>query len=117
MAEGAEPKGKRLVVHTVLSRSDLVSIYHYNFSAYGEEHAEKYISFIEAQLRSIASTPYVGVKVEEIEGVLAFTVKSSRRKSAHGYRVFYRITREGIEVLRILHTRMDWPRRITSTQT
>jgi len=108
MASLPEGPGKRVVIHTAASRMVLASIYFYNETSYGEAHADRFLAFVENRLRAIAEQPNTGRFVADMPGIQCSTIKKSAKRSSFGYRVFYRTTQEGIEVIRILHTRMSW---------
>ena len=108
MAGNGPNHHQRLVIHTSGSRGDLIMIYLYNFTTYGEVAAEGYLRFLEAKLQSIANDPRIGSTVEDFPGVFAFLVRVRPRRGKHGHRVFYKRTDSGIEVIRILHTAMNW---------
>jgi plasmid stabilization system protein ParE len=55
----------RLVYHTAGSRLDLISIYQYNEVIYGEDHAERYLDFLDSQITRLAQNPVIGRKVEQ----------------------------------------------------
>lgn len=107
MEEGLGKEGKCLVLHTEQSRSDLVSIFAYNLLTYGDDHASAFISFLEDQMQALAESPLIGAVVERPEGVRLHIVKRRARKQAHGYRVFYKLVPNGIELIRILHSATD----------
>ncbi len=108
MAEEPKGPGQRLVLHTPASRADLVSIYIYNLNRYGESHVDAYLNFLNEFSFLVASDPAGGLEVEGFAGVRCEVAKSNKGKSKHGDRFFYREVELGIEVIRVLHTRMDW---------
>jgi toxin ParE1/3/4 len=109
MARESKPSGQRLVIHTAASRADLISIYVYNDMSYGEAHAERYIDFLNGEMQELADEPTSGNRIEAFPDTLVYLAKTRARISANGYRIFYRLVTDGIEIIRILHTRMDWP--------
>ena len=54
MARKTNPSGKRLVRHTAASRMDLISVYLYNETSYGEAHADRYLAFLESEMDDLA---------------------------------------------------------------
>jgi toxin ParE1/3/4 len=100
---------RRIVLHTAGSRLDLISIYQYNEVIYGAGHAERYLDFLDSQMQFLADHPGSGRTVEQRPGVRVFVARVRQRRSAAGHRVFYREMANGIEVIRVLHTAMNWP--------
>ena len=97
-----------IIEHTSGSRADLIMIYVYNHASYGEAAADRYLRFLEEKLQVLAHDPRLGRMVEEYPNVHSFMIQVRPRKGKHGHRVFYRPTETGIEVIRILHTAMNW---------
>ena len=108
MAEKDSKASQRLVLHTAGSRMDMASIYLRNEIAYGETHAERFMDFLDDAIEQLAQTPSHANLIEGYDEVRIHLVKSSRRRQAYGYRVFFRQVGVGIEIIRILHTSMDW---------
>jgi len=108
MATEDNPPKQRIVHHTAGSRFDLISVYQYNEVTYGKEHAERYLDFIDGQLSFLAEHPAAGHIVEQHPSIRVYTAKVRQRRAANGHRIFYRLIPEGIEIIRILHTAMNW---------
>ncbi len=85
---------------------DLSEIWNYTYDARSENQADKYYNLLIGFCKQIAENPKIGKSYEEID------------KSIFGYRashhiIFYRIIKaKEIEVLRILHGRMDLKNKI-----
>ncbi len=87
---------------------DLKAIGRYTQQKWGREQRNKYLSRIDASFRLIAQEPQIGMACDYIR---------------HGYRkyhvgrhlVFYRQGTACIEIIRILHDRMDVEQRLTET--
>lgn len=86
----------------------MASIYLYNETSYGEPHADQYLTFLDGTMDALAQTPNLGKTIDGYEGVRLYLAKSTRRKQSHGYRIFFREVETGIEIIRVLHTRMNW---------
>ena len=107
MAEESGSTGERIVIYSRASRMDIASIHLYNASRYGEEHADRFVEELTNAIEEILETPLVGRPVAQRPGIRIMVFKSTRRRSAHGYQVFWKSVARGIEVVRILHTAMD----------
>ena len=85
---------------------DLSKIWNYTYEIWSESHADKYYKLLIDFCKEISENPKIGKKYEEID------------KDIFGYKVsqhiiFYRVIKaREIEVLRILHGRMDLKVRI-----
>lgn len=86
----------------------MASIHLYNSVTYGEEHADQYLDFLSGVMDELALEPEMGLFVEGFPGVRTYTAKSNPDRQAHGYRIVFRVTGQGIEIIRILHTAMQW---------
>jgi toxin ParE1/3/4 len=88
-----------------LAQSDLNEIWNYTESRRGIDQAEIYIRQLRQHIRAIATQPTSGRACPEV------------RAGCHKYRsgshfLFYRITSDGVDVVRILHERMDFERHL-----
>lgn len=85
---------------------DLSKIWNYTYEAWSENQADKYYELLIETCQEISKSPGIGKKYAEIRNdTLGFRVGK--------HIIFYRETRaEEIEILRILHGRMDLKNRI-----
>ncbi len=94
---------KKKVKITPIARSDLREISHNTDKQWGRNQRFKYIKQLQDRFVYLAENPQRGKKRDEIVGV-----PYSYHEGRHV--IFYRTTAEGIEILRILHDSMDFPR-------
>lgn len=86
---------------------DLNSIWFYTFETWSETQADKYYTTIKMACNGIADNPNVGKEYDGINKNL-LGVKSEK------HIIFYQIINlERIEIIRILHERMNLKNRIT----
>ncbi|HEY0669887.1 MAG TPA: type II toxin-antitoxin system RelE/ParE family toxin [Sphingobacteriaceae bacterium] len=80
---------------------DLTKIWDYTYEVWSENQADKYYEFLISSFQEIGKNPALGRNYEEIHSqILGFRVGK--------HIVFYRVARnDNIEILRILHQRMD----------
>jgi toxin ParE1/3/4 len=84
-----------------MARADLESIFDFTLEQWATDQAERYARLIDAAIRSMADRPERGASCDAI--------RAGYRKCAIGsHIVFYRLTAGGIDVVRILHQRMDF---------
>jgi len=82
-------------------------VYTYTAETWGAEQADKYIEFLVLAIAELAESRRLGYCVNNRKNLRAYTAKW--RKSKHGHRIIYREIKDGIYVLRILHTAMNLP--------
>lgn len=80
--------------------NDLKGIWRHTFHQWGEKQADKYLHELEYGILSLADNPEIGVSCEHIR-------KGYRRFHVNSHLIFYRQTREYIEITRVLHENMN----------
>lgn len=100
---------QRLVALTEAALYDLAGIDNATAATWGEPQAERYLSYLRETFALLLDDPNLGSPIEGSPGYFSYTAKYSKRKAAHGHRIFYRPTDHGIRIIRILHTAMNWP--------
>lgn len=85
---------------TPAAKSDLIEIWNYTVEKWGEKQAEKYLQDIEGKLNQLAANPELGRQRPEISpGYYSFPVGK--------HIVFYLLSDHYIDIIGILHGRMD----------
>jgi len=85
--------------------SDLEEIWLYTVEKWSVEQADRYYNLIFDEINYICKNPNAGKSKEHIrKGYLASKVKS--------HLIFYRVVNDTIEIIRILHERMDIENRL-----
>jgi toxin ParE1/3/4 len=89
------------------AQTDLAEIWDYTAERWGAEQAATYIRRIESSVEAAATEPTSGTACDHI--------RAGYRKLRSGSHVlFYRVGEDGIEVMRILHQRMDFEQHFPS---
>src|SRR4051812_36945066 len=85
---------------------DLSGIWNYTCEIWSEKQADKYYAMLLGFCKELAETPKIGKKYDEVWlNLLGY--------KANQHIIFYRVlSHREIEVLRILHSRMDLRRRL-----
>ena len=96
---------KRLVV-AARALDDLAEIAHYSRKQWGRSRTRAYLAEIERCFGEIGRNPAAGAPRDDIK-------PGYRSGRAGRHLVFYRETREAIEVLRVLHQSMDLARHLS----
>lgn len=84
------------------AQEDLHEIKRYSLTAWGKKQTQSYLAAIEASLGKLTVSPDLGKNRSDlISGLFSFKVNR--------HVIFYRCHQEYLEVVRILHGRMDIP--------
>jgi toxin ParE1/3/4 len=85
------------------AQTDLEQIWDYSVRTWGEEQAERYVLGIRDACQALADGRKQGRSIDDIR-------PGYRKLAVASHFLFYRITDDGpIDVVRILHQRMDAP--------
>lgn len=87
------------------AEADLAEIWRFTAERWDIAQADIYLGMITRTLSALAATPSLGRACDDIRD-------GYRRYPAGSHVVFYRIAPDHIEVVRILHSRMDIRRRL-----
>lgn len=88
------------------ARADLQSIGRYTHRVWGREQRNRYLAQLDVAFRLLADEPQRGRACDD--------VRPGYRKYRVGrHLIFYREDAEGIDILRVLHDRMDITSRLT----
>jgi toxin ParE1/3/4 len=86
--------------------SDLEKIWNYTYENYSIKQADKYYKLIISEIELISSKPFSGKSID-------FIKEGYRVSQVRSHLIFYRINKDNIiEIVRILHQRMDVENRI-----
>jgi len=87
------------------AQRDIDRIWDHTAVIWGVDQAELYIRQIEAAIRLIAGNPQLGKACDDIR-------RSYRKYPAGSHLLFYRLVSTHVEIIRILHQRMDFERHL-----
>jgi toxin ParE1/3/4 len=85
---------------SVKAEHDLTEICILSYQKFGEAKADAYLIGLEDSLSHLAENPLLGRKIDHIR-------KGYLRYEYIGHSIFYKRTRKGIKVMRVLHGSMD----------
>ena len=85
------------------ARDDLSDIWDFTAARWGPAQAERYLRQIQAAAAAVAADPLVGTSAEGIR-------PGYRKYPSGSHFLFYRPVEDRVEIIRILHARMDVPR-------
>lgn len=93
------------VVLSPRAKLDLSVIWDYTLSQWGVDQAEKYVRELWSAMENAASDPTKPVDIGDVR-------RGYRKSRAGSHVIFFKFTDDGIDVVRILHQRMDFERHI-----
>jgi toxin ParE1/3/4 len=80
--------------------ADLDSIWDFTAQRWGVPHAEEYLRALGETMKLLAASPRLGLKIDNIrQGYFKFPAAS--------HIIFYRVSPNAMDVIRILHKSMD----------
>lgn len=82
------------------ARVDLDNIWDYTAKRWDDDQAEMYLRMIAAVIESVATNPKLGRPFDEVRA-------GYRRHRAGSHLILYRETADVIDIVRILHEKMD----------
>ncbi len=93
------PAGQADYRLTPKAREDLEAVWFYSLTEWGVGQSERYINDLTSAFDFLATSPKAGMACQNIR-------RDYRRYPVSRHVVYYRVTKYGIEVIRILHDRM-----------
>lgn len=90
---------------TPLAKADLIEIWHYGFSQWGEVQADTYLLGLEEAIQSLADNPRIGVSIDDIRS-------GCRQYTFRKHLIIYRLNGDRLIILRVLRVETDRPRHI-----
>lgn len=92
----------KLTIHkSIKAENDLDNIWDYSYASFGENQANKYLDKLNLSLNILANHPNKGTKCDNIS-------KGYYKYHINKHMIFYRISNEIIEIIRVLHESMDF---------
>lgn len=95
---------KREIRLRPLAETDLEEIWHYTFEHWSADQADDYVSDLITTMKHLARGNKVGRACAVREGYFQYATAS--------HIVFYRVTNTALDVVRVLHQRMDVERHL-----
>ncbi len=89
----------RLVIAPA-AKTDLKDIYQYGLRQWGKTQSESYLEKIKEQFWTLTEQPLIGVDRSEL-------LSGGRSLPIESHTLFYRVTPDTLEIIRVLHGRQD----------
>ncbi|NOQ41214.1 MAG: type II toxin-antitoxin system RelE/ParE family toxin [Desulfuromusa sp.] len=93
------------VILSPKAKSDLSDIWDYTLSEWGIDQTEKYLRELWAMMQKQVIDPSTSVDISDVR-------KGYRKIRSGSHVIFFKLTGEGIDVVRILQQRMDFERHL-----
>jgi toxin ParE1/3/4 len=90
---------------TPAAERDLESIWRYTVRQWGIAQADRYLDCLTAAFAELADSPEMAPSCDHIR-------PGYRRWGVARHMIYFRVTEDGIAVIRVLHDRMDAPRHL-----
>ncbi len=87
------------VHHQVKAESDFKNIWRYSYKNYGEQQADKYYDELICGVETIKENPNIGVACDYIRA-------GYRQYKINEHYIFYRLSKNTIHIIRVLHESM-----------
>lgn len=82
------------------AKTDFKDIYQYGLRQWGQTQSESYLENVKEQLWMLTEQPKIGIdRSELLLGVRSLPIES--------HTLFYRVTSDTVEIIRVLHSRQD----------
>ena len=82
------------------AKTDLKDIYQYGLRQWGQTQSESYLENIKEQFWTLTEQPLLGVDRSEL-------LSGARSLPIESHTLFYRVTPDTLEIIRVLHGRQD----------
>lgn len=82
------------------AKADLKEIYQYGLRQWGKSQSNSYLENLKDHFWSLAEQPLIGVERPEL-------LPGARSLQIESHALFYRVTTDTVEIIRVLHGRQD----------
>ena len=82
------------------AKNDLKDIFQYGLRQWGQAQSESYLSTIKNQFWLLTDQPLIGIERPEL-------LPDTRSLPIESHTLFYRVTANRVEIIRVLHGRQD----------
>jgi toxin ParE1/3/4 len=82
------------------AKTDLKDIYQYGLRQWGQTQSESYLESIKEHFWTLTEQPLIGIDRSEL-------LSGTRSLPIESHTLFYRVTPDTLEIIRVLHGRQD----------
>jgi toxin ParE1/3/4 len=90
---------RRLIIAPA-AKTDLKDIYQFGLSQWGQAQSDSYLDNLKAHFWYLTEQPLMGIDRSEL-------LPGVRSLPTENHTLFYRVTAETVEIIRVLHSRQD----------
>lgn len=90
----------RQLVIAPAARTDLKDIYQFGLRQWGQAQSDSYLDNLKAYFWSLTEQPLMGIERPEL-------LPGARSLPTDSHTLFYRVTADTVEIIRVLHSRQD----------
>ena len=87
------------------AKEDIKNIWKYSYEEWGIEQADKYLNELTDKLKLLSDNPQLGVSCDYIR--IAY-----RQYQVNKHIIFYIVGKDRIQIIRVLHEKMDFKRQM-----
>jgi toxin ParE1/3/4 len=91
---------KHLLVIAPAAKDDLRELYAYGLRRWGQAQSDSYLTNIKDKFWSLIEQPLIGVERPEL-------LPDAKSLPVQSHTLFYRVTADKVEIIRVLHGRQD----------
>jgi len=95
----------RYLIIAPAAQNDLKDIYRYGLTQWGAAQSDKYLAALKSQFWSLTEQALIGTERPEL-------LPDARSLPMQSHTLFYRVTANRVEIIRVLHSRQDPKRHI-----
>ena len=110
MAEDTGTSSHRIVIYSPEAENDQLGIFIDTAQQWSVAQARRYSEFLLFTAQQLAHQPAIAPLVPNLDGVRCYVARWKNARDGH--RIFFEEIPEGINVIRILHTAMNWEERL-----
>ena len=92
--------GSHRLIIAPAAKNDLKAVYQYGLRQWGKTQSEGYLSTIKSQFWLLTQQPLMDIERSEL-------LPDMRSLPIERHTLFYRVTANGVEIVRVLHGRQD----------
>lgn len=90
----------RQIVIAPAAKTDLKDIYQYGLRQWGQTKSERYLENIKEHFWTISKQPLIGIDRSDL-------LAGARSLPIESHTLFYRVTTDTLEIIRVIHGRQD----------
>lgn len=103
---------ERVVELSTEANLDISGVYASTASTWGASQAERYLIFLRETFELLLAFPGIGQRTDKFNDIRVHIAKLNAKRTSYGHRIFYRESENGIQIVRLLHSSLDYPEQL-----